>query len=201
MKRIGIFGGTFDPPHLAHLILADEARYQLDLERVLWVLTPKSPLKPDKLISPWELRLALLETAISSNKAFEVSRVDIDRPPPHYAYETLQILNQLYSRNDLVYLIGGDSLLDFPDWKKPEQILFACESIGVMARSGDRIDLETLNRTVPGISFKVTWIDAPLVEISSSSIREKIKLGEPAKYLLPAGVYELIQEFGLYLEP
>lgn len=198
MKRLGIFGGTFDPPHLAHLILADEARFQLDLESVKWVLTPKSPLKLDKRISSWELRIKLLEAALSTNNAFEVSRVDIDRSPPHYAYETLQILREIYSTYDLVYIIGGDSLRDFPAWKKPDQILSACDTIGVMARPGDMIDMDALDRKIPGIRSKVSWIDAPLIEISASAIRERIKLGEPVKYYLPAGVYELIQEFGLY---
>lgn len=200
MKRLGIFGGTFDPPHLAHLILADEAIYQLDLDRVLWVLTPISPLKPDQWISPWRLRLELLETALSSNPAFEVSRVDIDRSPPHYTYETIQILSRIYSTYELVYLMGADSLNDFPIWNKPEQILAACDTIGVMARPGEKIDMETLNRSLPGIKSKISWIDTPLVEISASAIREKIKLGEPGKYYLPSGVYELIQKLGLYQE-
>lgn len=200
MNRLGIFGGTFDPPHLAHLILADEALYQLSLDSVKWVLTPESPLKPDKWISPWEIRIKLLEAALSTNNAFEVSRVDIDRSPPHYAYETLQILGEIYSTYDLVYLIGGDSLKDFPTWKKPGQILSACDTIGVMARPGDMIDLDVLDQTIPGIRSKVRWIDAPLLEISASSIREKVKRGEPFKYYLPAGVYELIQELDLYKE-
>ena len=198
MRRLGIFGGTFDPPHLAHLILADEAIYQLNLERVIWVLTPTSPLKPDKRISPWQRRLDLLETALANNRKFEVSRVDIDRPPPHYAFETLNILSQNYPDYDLVYLVGGDSLQDFPIWKKPEQILAICDTIGVMPRPGEMIDLETLNHSIPGISSKVRWIDAPLIEISASLLREKIKLGQPARFYLPAGVFELIQEYGLY---
>ena len=146
MSRLGIFGGTFDPPHLAHLILADEAIYQLDLEKVLWVLTPISPLKPDKLISPWRIRLKLLESALANESSFEVSHVDIDRPPPHYAYETLKILSQKYPTYELVYLIGGDSLQDFPSWKKPEQILAFCDRIGVMPRPGGEINMDALNR-------------------------------------------------------
>lgn len=198
MSRLGIFGGTFDPPHLAHLILADEAIYQLNLKKVLWVLTPVSPLKPDKLISPWQMRLDLLESALANHSLFEVSRVDIDRPPPYYAYETLEILSQTYPTYELIYLVGGDSLRDFPTWKKPEQILTACDMIGVMRRPGEMIDMEALNRSIPGISSKVIWIEAPLIEISASVIREKIKLGQPTRYYLPTGVYDLIQEYGLY---
>ena len=110
--RIGVFGGTFDPPHLAHLILAEEARYQLALERVLWVLTPESPLKPNDRITPVEQRLDMLEAALIENPAFEVSRVDLDRPPPHYAFETLKILKGSFSKGELFYLMGGDSFRD-----------------------------------------------------------------------------------------
>src|SRR4030067_875751 len=92
--RLGVFGGTFDPPHQAHLILADEARHQLGLERVLWVLTPDPPHKEGQVISPWQVRLELLAAALDSDTAFEISMVDVERPPPHFAFETIQILQQ-----------------------------------------------------------------------------------------------------------
>ena len=115
--RLGIFGGTFDPPHLGHLILAEEARYQLNLDRILWLLPPVSPLKTDAVISPLEQRLELLEAALQDNPYFEVSRIDIDRPQPHYAFESVKILKDEYPGEQLVYLIGGDSLEDLPSWE------------------------------------------------------------------------------------
>lgn len=196
--RLGIFGGTFDPPHVAHLILADEARYQLSLERVLWVLTPKSPLKPDMEISPWQLRLDLLKGALDGNPAFEISRVDIDRPPPHYAFETLRILGERFSDYELIYLMGGDSLGELPAWKQPQSIIANCHAIGVMRRPGYSLDMKVLENKIPGVNSKVRWIEAPLIEISATEIRERLKRGQPVRYLLPPVVYQTIHKRGLY---
>ena len=196
--RIGVFGGTFDPPHLAHLILAEEARYQLNLERVLWVLTPISPLKPDSKITPVKQRLELLEAALTENPAFEVSRVDIDRPPPHFAFETLKILNESYSKGELVYLMGGDSLRDLPKWEHPAELIESCHVLGVMRRQGDEIDIANLEKVIPDIRTKVRWIDAPILEISGSQIRDRLKHGEPVRYFLVPAVYQIISDQKLY---
>jgi nicotinate-nucleotide adenylyltransferase len=196
--RIGVFGGTFDPPHIAHLILADEARYQLHLDRILWVLTPNSPLKPDFNISPWHLRLELLEGALMGNPYFEVSRVDIDRPPPHYAFETLGILSESYPDTDLFFLMGSDSLRDLPAWKQPRSVISNCHSLGIMRRPGITLDMEGLESEIPGINSKVNWVDAPLLEISATKIRDRIKRGLPVKYQLPPAVFQTIQNRGLY---
>ncbi len=191
--RVGIFGGTFDPPHLAHLILAEEARFQLELERILWVLTPVSPMKPDVHISPWKQRFELLEAALVDNPKFEISQVDIDRPAPHYAFETLRILGERYPADDIVFLMGGDTLRDLPQWEKPEELLSNCKEIGVMRRPGAEINLPELERMIPCLSLKVKWIEAPLLEISGSLIRKRLRLGEPVRYFLPDGVYQIIK--------
>ena len=196
--RMGVLGGTFDPPHLAHLILAEEARYQLDLERVLWVLTPVSPLKPNISISPWTQRLDLLKAALLDNTHFEISRVDIDRPPPYYAFETLEILSESYSKGELVYLMGGDSLRDLPKWVRPKELVDNCHALGVMRRPGDEIDLAGLEDVIPDLRTKVRWIDAPLLEISGAQIRERLKHGEPVRYFLPPAVYQMIINQNLY---
>jgi nicotinate-nucleotide adenylyltransferase len=196
--EIGIFGGTFDPPHLAHLILAEEARYQLNLKRVLWVLTPVSPLKPDATISPVDQRIALLDAALSDNPAFEISRVDIDRSPPHYAFETLRILAESHSKENLIYLMGGDSLRDLPIWKQPQVLLDNCSALAVMRRQGDEIDMGSLESIFPHLRQKIRWIDAPLLEISGTQIRERLKQGGPVRYLLPPAVYRIITDQKLY---
>jgi nicotinate-nucleotide adenylyltransferase len=196
--RIGVFGGTFDPPHLAHLILAEEARYQLDLERVLWILTPLSPLKPDTSISLWTQRLDLLKAALLDNPHFEISRVDIDRPPPYYAFETLEILSESYSKGELVYLMGGDSLRDLPKWERPKELVDNCHALGVMRRQGDEIDLAGLEDVIPDLRTKVRWINAPLIEISGTQIRERLKHGEPVRYFLPPAVYQMIIDQNIY---
>ena len=196
--RLGIFGGTFDPPHLAHLILAQESRHQLNLDRILWLLTPESPLKPDMEISSWEQRLELLEAALKDNPRFDVSRIDIDRPGPYYAYESMKILVEIHTGDQLIYLMGGDSLGDLPRWERPDELVKYCHQIGVMQRPGTDINLEYLECTIPGINSKIIWIESPLMEISGRMIRERLKIGEPVRYFIPKEVYEIILEKDFY---
>ena len=132
--RVGIFGGTFDPPHVGHLILAAEARDQLGLDRVLWVVTPDPPHKAGRTITPLLTRLDLVEAAICQDSQFEISRAEIDRPGPHYSVDTVEILARTYPQAELFYLMGGDSLHDLPTWKRPRQFIAALDGIGVMRR-------------------------------------------------------------------
>ena len=145
MQTIGIFGGTFDPPHLGHLILAAEAYAQLGLERCLWVLTPDPPHKQGQSITPLKHRLAMLKLAIAGDPQFELSTVDLDRPGPYYAVDTVKILAAQIPGANLVYLMGGDSLRDLPKWHLPADFVDACHAIGVMRRPGDDIDLPDLS--------------------------------------------------------
>jgi nicotinate-nucleotide adenylyltransferase len=196
--RIGVFGGTFDPPHVGHLILAAEARDQLGLERVLWVVTPNPPHKTGRQISPLEIRLELVHAALGNDPQFKISRVEIDRPAPHYSFETVQILTRQNPGAGLFYLMGGDSLHDLPAWKRPADLVAALAGIGVMRRPQDFVDLPGLERELPGVTAKVHFVDAPLLEISSTSIRERIAEGRHYRYFLPPAVWELIEEKGLY---
>lgn len=196
--KTGVFGGTFDPPHIAHLILASEAFYQLELERLLWVLTPFPPHKQGRSILPLQTRLDLLSAALRSETAFELSRVDIDRHPPHYALDTMTILREAFPGDELVYLMGGDSLHDLPDWYEPQQFVAACSALGVMRRPGDRVDLPALEEQIPGIIAKVRFIAAPLLEISATDLRLRIAQGQPYRYFLPENVYEIIRTQDLY---
>lgn len=198
MTRLGVFGGTFDPPHLAHLVLAAEAVAQFELDRVLWVLTPDPPHKQGISIVPLEHRLAMVHIAIADTVAFQLSRVDIDRPPPHYAVDTLHLLARQYPNAELFYLIGGDSLRDLPSWHRPGDLLAACSALGVMRRPDARLDLSALEASLPGLRTKLRWLDAPALEISSSDIRQRIASGRPFRYYLHPGVYELIRLQRLY---
>ncbi len=198
LSRLGIFGGTFDPPHLGHLILAAEAQDQLRLERVLWVLTPDPPHKPDQPRQSVDDRLAMLHIMISDYPQFALSRVDIDRPPPLYAVDTVRVLAQEYPQAELLYLIGGDSLRDLPNWHDPAGLLHAASALGVMRRPDDGVDLASLEERLPGLGAKIQCIDAPLLEISSSEIRRRIHAGRPFRHYLPVGVYFLIRERQLY---
>ncbi|RPH56681.1 MAG: nicotinate (nicotinamide) nucleotide adenylyltransferase [Chloroflexi bacterium] len=197
-ETIGIYGGTFDPPHLGHLILAAESLQQLQLNRLLWVLTPKPPHKPGRPITPLPHRLEMLRRAIADTPGFELSTIEMDRPGPHYTAQTLEILRGQFPAADLAFLVGGDSLRDLPRWYRPQDILAACRFIGVMRRPGDSIELDTLDSILPGLGGKIRFVDAPRLEISSSTIRQRIASGGHFRYYLPASVYDYIQQNHLY---
>ncbi len=196
--RLGVFSGTFDPPHLGHLILATEARWQLQLDRVLWVLTPVSPFKTDQEISPVEQRLKLLEKAVALDPAFEISRVEIDRPAPQYTVDTLRLIKEQYFQASLIYLIGGDAIAELPRWHRPHELAAIADEVGVMRRPEDELDLSRLLKALPELTGKLRFVDAPLLEISSTDIRRRIREGKPYRFFLPERVAEIIEQEGFY---
>jgi nicotinate-nucleotide adenylyltransferase len=165
---------------------------------MLWVLTAEPPHKQGQPITRLEDRLALLHAAIGDNPAFELSRVDLDRPGPHFAVDTLRLVAGQFPGAELFYLIGGDSLRDLPTWHCPGDLIRAVTALGVMRRPGDEIDLRALEEHIPGVSAKVQFIDAPLLEISSSQIRVRVAEGKPFRYYVPEAVYRLILSLQLY---
>lgn len=197
--KLGIFGGSFDPPHVAHLILAQEACNQLGLDRLLWVLTPDPPHKRGRILTDSTLRYKMLQLALQENPAFIASRVDIDRPPPQYAVDTLHILAEQYPQAERIYLIGGDSLRDLPAWHRPQDVIAACDVIGVMRRPRVRIDLERLEGQLPGLSAKIRWIEAPRLDISATYIRRLVAEGKQFRYYVPGPVFSFINENRLYI--
>ncbi len=200
-ERIGLFGGTFDPPHLGHLILASEARSQLELTRLLWTVTPDPPHKQDQYVTSLEHRLAMVRLAIEDNPFFELSRVELDRPGPHYTVDTIRILAEQNPNAEIVPVIGGDSLHDLPTWHHPRELVYAAHWVGVMRRPGEEVNLEKLERELPGIKSKVHYVDAPLLEIASREIRNRVAAGKPFRYYLPNPVYEYIEQHHLYEQP
>jgi nicotinate-nucleotide adenylyltransferase len=197
-ERLGVFGGTFDPPHIGHLILAAEACQQMDLDRLLWVLTPLSPLKQANDITPLEQRLSMVQLAIGDNPDFELSRIEIDSPGPYYTLDTVLRLANQNPSTDIILVIGGDSLRDLPRWHRPADLLSACREVGVIRRPGVSVNLSALERQVPGTQAKVRFVDAPLIDISSSDIRRRIREKLPFRYFLSPPVYEYVLEKELY---
>ena len=197
-ERVGLFGGTFDPPHLGHLILASEAQAQLELTRLLWTVTPDPPHKQDQSITPLEHRLAMVKLAIEDNPAFELSDVELKRPGPHYTIDTIKLLAEQNPEAEIVPIIGGDSLNDLPTWHKPKEILYAAHWVGVMRRPGEETNLQELEHELPGITSKIHYVEAPLLEIASSEIRSRAAKGKPFRYYLPEPVYEYIEKHHLY---
>jgi nicotinate-nucleotide adenylyltransferase len=197
-EKIGVFGGTFDPPHLGHLILASEALDQLELSRVLWVLTPVPPHKLDQTLTSLEHRLAMTELMLEDYPEFELSRAEIDRPGPHYMLDTVKVIKTQFPDAEIFLLMGGDSLRDLRTWHRPAELLSSCLGLGVMRRPDDTIDLHGLEGILPGISNKVFFVDAPLLEISSRDIRRRISAGRAFKHYLVPSVFDYIQTRDLY---
>jgi len=199
MERLtGVLGGTFDPPHYGHLALAESAQTALSLERVLWVVTALPPHKSGRKHSAVELRVEMVEAAIDGIETFSVSRADIDRPPPHYAVDTLRWLAARQPGARFAYLIGSDSLRDLPTWHTPVQFVEACEVVGILRRPGVVVDLRSLEREIPGLSRKARFVDAPQLPISGADIRRRVAEGEPFEHLLPPAVAKIIQRERLY---
>jgi len=198
-QRLGVFGGTFDPPHIGHLILASESLTQLGLQRMLWVLTAAPPHKQPNSISPLEHRVAMLRLAIGDDSAFELSDVDMKRTGPHYTADTMTILGAENPHAELVLVLGGDSLHDLPRWHRPADLVAACHEIGVMRRPVDSIDLAGLEQELPGLTRKVRFVDAPLLEIASHEIRTRARRSLPFRYFVPPAVYDYIVQHRLYL--
>lgn len=197
MARLGIFGGTFDPPHHAHLVLAGESCAQLRLDRVLWVLTPDPPHKDDPDITPYPVRRRMLLAAIEENPAFELCEVEAERPGPHYMADTVRILQERDPESEWFLLLGEDSLRDLPKWHDPRKLLRLCPLV-VMRRPGAEADFAALEEALPGITGCVRFIEAPEFDISSTEIRARVHRGEDILPLVPFPVEEIIKREGLY---
>lgn len=195
--RLGVLGGTFDPPHYGHLILAEQAREQLALDRVLWVPAADPPHKQGKPITAVEHRVEMVTFAIAGNPAFQLSSVDISRAGPHYTLDMLHLLREQFQPAELFFLIGEDSLRDIVTWHEPGLIVREAR-LGVMARPGVDTDLAALEEAVPGLRDAVVWVEAPLVAISGTDIRTRVAAGRSIRYLLPFSVHHHIRQNRLY---
>ena len=197
MIRRGILGGTFDPPHIAHLVMADQARCQLGLSCVVVVPAGQPPHKLGRPVTPIEHRLAMTQLAIAGDPGLALSRVDVDRPGPHYTADTLALLRAAHPDDELYLLIGSDSLRDLTAWRDPERVV-AQARLAVMRRPDAELDLPRLESALPGISARVEWLDAPWLDISSSDIQRRVRAGLSIRHLVPAAVERYIVEQGLY---
>jgi nicotinate-nucleotide adenylyltransferase len=201
--RLGLFGGTFDPPHYGHQQLAQAARQQLRLDKVLWIVTADPPHKQGHPISPITDRIAMVLAMLTDSPLDELSRVDVDRPGPHFSADTVALLGRQFPEAQLVFLMGGDSLHDLPTWHRPLDLLKHC-SLGVLRRPGDSIDATLLARledTLPGLGAKVAFVEAPPVNIASHHIRRRVREGLSLTGLVPQAVEAIIRERTLYQEP
>lgn len=197
LPRLGVLGGTFDPPHIGHLILAQVARDTLNLERVLFVPAAQPPHKQDQGVTPPLHRFAMLQRAIQGNPHFEISRVDMDRQGPHYTSDTLSILRAQNRGYELFFLMGADSLSELMTWRAPEWII-AQATLAVMRRPNVPLNLDALEARLPGVRQRVVLVEAPLIEIAASTLRETVRRGHSIRYQVPDAVLEYINQQRLY---
>jgi nicotinate-nucleotide adenylyltransferase len=197
-RRIGVMGGTFDPVHHGHLVAAEEARWQFELDQVVFVPTGQPWQKPVG-VSPAEDRYQMTVAATASNPAFTVSRVELDHQGPTYTVDTLRRLQAgLEAGSRLFFITGADAVLQILTWKEPDQVLALAEFIAA-TRPG--FDLDRLVGQVPGAAGRVHRMEIPALAISSSDIRSRVAHGAPIRYLVPDEVARYIQRHGLYRAP
>ena len=196
---IAVLGGTFDPIHLGHLVIAEEAAVRLGLEQVLFVPAGKPRLKPRQSVTPTPHRLEMTRLAISDNLRFRLSDIEIKRSGPSYTVDTVRQLQDTLGKGARFYFIlGWDSLEGFHLWKEAGTLVQMCRLVAVPRVGYQRPDLKSLAEKVPGVSEAVIFLDAPLIDISSSQIRERVAKGLPIRYVVPPSVERYIIEQGLY---
>lgn len=195
-KRVGLFGGTFNPIHIGHLIIAETALESLELDKVIFAPAGSPPHKNGLDIASAGERFQLVELAIATNPRFEASRIDLQQSGPSFTWQLLERLHELHPGTDVTFLMGADSLVNFETWKRPERILELAR-IGIADRPGNPIADEDWDE-VPGLRSRVDIIPSPMCDISSTDIRERIAAGKSIRYLVPDAVRYRIQQARLY---
>jgi nicotinate-nucleotide adenylyltransferase len=197
VPRVGILGGAFNPPHLGHLVCAQEARTQLELDRVVLVPVGEAPHRVLEEDPGPEARFALTERAVEGDPDLTVSRIELDRPGPSYTSDTLAALHEAAPDDELTLILGGDQAAALPAWHEPERVLELAQVAAV-----ERVDWarDTIMRSLAGLAGaeRLRFVDMPLIEISSSDLRRRAAAGLPLRYLVPDRVADLIAERGLY---
>ncbi len=197
--RLGIYGGTFDPVHYGHLLLAEQAREQCRLDKVWFVPARQPPHKQADGITPPDARIDMLDFALAGCPEFSVSRVEVDRDGPSYMVDTLQLLVEEDPDRELFLLIGADSLTDLPTWREPQRIL---ELATVIAVNRGPFDEAALRGSASGLgpehADRIQFVAMPGVDISASDIRRRVKEGRSIRFQTPRPVATYIAEQGLY---
>jgi nicotinate-nucleotide adenylyltransferase len=193
-RRLGVLGGTFDPVHNGHLVLAEAAREQLGLETVLFIPAGQPWRKTGREITAAEHRVEMVRLAIEDNPAFAVSVIEIQHRGPSYMVETLRKLQSEYAGAAPMMILGEDALADLPNWKEPEEIArLATLAVARRGEAGPRVPPD-----VEALGARVEWVEMPLLGISSTDVRRRVDGGRSIRYLVPAAVEEYIRERRLY---
>jgi len=198
--NIGVLGGTFDPIHMGHIIIAEEVRARLDLAEVLFVLAGQPLLKLNNAISPAEHRVEMVRLAIANEPSFKLSTMEIERPGPSYTVDTMAELgNQIGAGDKLYFILGWDNLIQLPQWHEPSRLVKLCRLVPVPRVGQPSPDLDSLEAAVPGLSQSLVMLDTPQIGISSSEIRDRVARGLSIHQLVPEPVERYIKQHRLYV--
>ena len=198
--RVGILGGAFNPPHIGHLVCAQEALFQLQLEKVVFMPFGQPPHRELEADPGAETRLALVELAVEGDARFEVSRLEIDRSGPSYTSDTLRELKEKDPDDELFLILGGDQAAALARWHEPEAVLSQA-TVAVVERSNwSRNAIGITLARLPGAD-RIRYLDMPIVQVSSSAIRRRVRAGLPIRYLVPDEVAGHIESNALYRPP
>ena len=201
MARIGLLGGTFNPPHLGHLVCAQDACAQLELDRVLLLPVHAPPHKEVSDDPGVEHRVRLCVAAVGDDERLGVSRAEVDVEGRSYTVDTLSRLHDQCPEDQLTFIVGGDMAHSLPQWREPEAILALAE-LGVAEREGvGREDIRERVASIPGAAGRVRFFDMPRIDVSSTLIRRRVAAGEPIRYLVPDAVADYIARERLYGSP
>jgi nicotinate-nucleotide adenylyltransferase len=197
--KLGLLGGTFDPIHTGHLLIAQVTQDALQLDRVLFVPAGNPPHKQGQPTTTATHRQKMVELALADNPGFELCTVDLDRPGPHFSVDMLAIVRARYhlTPDDIFFIIGGDSLADLPGWHQPAQLIRACRLVA-LHRPGYQPDVRDIEQELPGLSARLTWLPSPMIDLASSHIRAAIAQGRSIRYQVPEAVRVYIEQNKLY---
>lgn len=198
-RRIGVLGGTFDPPHVGHLLLGEAAREQLQLDVVLYMPAGHPPHKQAQPLTSPAHRLAMTDLAIRDNASFATSAIDVERPAPHYTSTLRPLLEKEYPGARFWLLIGSDSLRDLPRWHEPQKVVTQW-TLAVLPRPNGDVDWSALEEAIPGLADETVMLDGPAIAVSSTQIRRWKRAGRSLRYVVPDAVLHYIEAHDLYAE-
>lgn len=199
--KVGVLGGTFDPVHVGHLALARAALDRLKLAKVLFVPAARPRFKTPQRLAPESDRLEMLRLALAGEPRFEVSTVDLKRPGTSYTVDTLADLKrELGEDTELYFLLGADTLAEFPSWRQPQRILELCCLVMAVRPGFPRPDLDALERALPQSRERVIVLEDVEVDVSATEVRCRLAAGESLSGMVPPAVEQYIKERGLYCQ-
>ena len=195
--RIAILGGTFDPVHIGHLAIAEDVRFALKAERVLFVPAAQQPLKQKQHSASAADRLAMVQLAVEGNAAFAVSDFEVQRGGVSYTVETVAYISAQWPDSELFFILGTDTLSELKRWREIERLLQMCR-FAIVQRPEYPLNLDLLYAALPAARDRVVTITGPRLNIAATEIRQRLRTGQPVRYHLPPAVWQYIVEHGLY---